>query len=109
MWWSPQSPAPDAAEQKNKTSVKNFFSKAVYSKPLCLPSAENDHRKKENDLIIDAFDFIEQGLRSKHFGVILLEVNALMVERLKVILLVLLPPDLVEASLGFPPLFLFCL
>ncbi len=57
-------------------------------------------------LIIDAFDFIQQRLRSKHFGVILFKVDALMVERLEVILLVLLPPDLVEASLGFPPLFL---
>lgn len=47
--------------KKNKTSVKKIFL-AVYSQPLCLPSAENDHRKKENDLIIDAFDFIEQGL-----------------------------------------------
>lgn len=40
--------------KKNKTSVKKNF--------LAVPSAENDHRKKENDLIIDAFDFIEQGL-----------------------------------------------
>lgn len=57
-------------------------------------------------LIINAFNFIQQGLGSKHFGVILFEVDALMVQRLEVILLVLIPPDLVEASLGFPPLFL---
>ena len=57
-------------------------------------------------LVINAFDFIQQGLGSKHFGVVLFEVDALMVERLEVILLVLLPPDLVEASLGFPPLLL---
>lgn len=57
-------------------------------------------------LIINAFDFIQQGLGSKHFGVILFEVDALMVKRLEVILLVLLPPDLVKSSLGFPPFLL---
>lgn len=62
--------------------------------------------KRKSHLIINAFDFIQQRLGSKHFGVVLFEVDALMVERLEVILLVLLPPDLVEASLGFPPLFL---
>lgn len=62
--------------------------------------------KEGTHLVINAFDFIQQGLGSKHFGVILFEVDALMVERLEVILLVLLPPDLIEASLGFPPLFL---
>lgn len=62
--------------------------------------------KGKSHLIINAFDFIQQRLGSKHFGVVLFEVDALMVERLEVIFLVLLPPDLVEASLGFPPLFL---
>lgn len=62
--------------------------------------------RKQSHLIIDAFDFIQQGLGSKHFGVVLFEVDALMVERFEVILLVLLPPDLVEASLRFPPLLL---
>lgn len=57
-------------------------------------------------LIINAFDFVQQGLGSKHFGVVLFKVDALMVKRLEVILLILFPPDLVEASLGFPPLFL---
>lgn len=57
-------------------------------------------------LVIYTFNFIQQGLGPKHFGVVLLKVDALMVERLEVILLVLLPPDLVEAALGFPPLFL---
>lgn len=60
-------------------------------------------------LIIDAFDFIQQCLGPQHFGVVLFKVDALVVERLEVILLVLLPPDLVEASLGFSPLFLFSL
>lgn len=62
--------------------------------------------KRKSHLIINAFNFIQQRLGSKHFGVVLFEVDALMVERLEVIFLVLLPPDLVEASLGFPPLFL---
>lgn len=62
--------------------------------------------KRKSYLIVNAFDFIQQRLGSKHFGVVLFEVDALMVERLEVIFLVLLPPDLVEASLGFPPLFL---
>lgn len=60
-------------------------------------------------LVVNALDFVEQRLGAKHFGVVLLEVDALMVQRLEVILLILLPPDLVEASLGFPPLFLLCL
>lgn len=60
-------------------------------------------------LIINTFDFIQQGLGPEHFGVVLFKVDALMVERFEVILLVLFPPDLVEASLGFPPLFLLCL
>lgn len=57
-------------------------------------------------LVVDAFDFVQQRLGPKHFGVVLFEVDALVVKRLEVILLVLLPPDLVEASLGFPPLLL---
>lgn len=57
-------------------------------------------------LVVDALDLVEQRLGAKHFGVVLLEVDALVVQGLEVILLVLLPPNLVEASLGFPPLLL---
>lgn len=56
--------------------------------------------------IVYAFNFIQQGLGSKHFGVVLFEVDALMIKGLEVILLILLPPDLVETSLGFPPFLL---
>lgn len=60
-------------------------------------------------LIVQSLDFIEQRFGAEHLCVILFEVNALVVQRLQVILLILLPPDLVEASLGFPPFLLFYL
>ena len=61
---------------------------------------------KGTDLVVDALDLVQQGLGAQHLGVVLLEVDALVVERLEVVLLVLLPPDLVEAPLSFPPLLL---
>lgn len=60
-------------------------------------------------LIVQSLDFIEQRFGAEDLCVVLFEVNALVVQRLQVILLILLPPDLVEASLGFPPFLLFYL
>lgn len=77
---------------------------------FCYRSIKNKSHQTDCEsgiyLIINTFNFIQQGLGPKHFGVVLFEVDALMVERFEVILLVLLPPDLVEAALGFPPLLL---
>ena len=57
-------------------------------------------------LIINTFNLIEQAFGSKGLHVILLEVDPLVVQGLEVGLLILLPPDLVEALLGFSPLLL---
>lgn len=57
-------------------------------------------------LIVDAFDLVEQALGAQCLGVILLEVHSLVVQGLEVCLLILLTPDLIEALLGLPPLFL---
>lgn len=57
-------------------------------------------------LIVDALDLIEQALGAKGLGVVLLEVHSLVVQGLEVSLLILLPPDLVEALLCLPPLLL---
>lgn len=74
--------------------------------PLAIPTVTEEKKAASAHFIVDAFDFVEQGLGAQHFGVVLLEVNALMVQRLEVILLILLPPDLIKTSLGFPPLLL---
>lgn len=57
-------------------------------------------------LVIDTLDLIEQALGAEGLGVVLFEVHGLMVQGLEICLLVLLPPDLVEALLGLPPLLL---
>lgn len=59
-------------------------------------------------LIIDTLNFIQQALGAQSFGVILLEVDSLVVQGFQIGLLILLPPNLVEALLGLPPFFLFC-
>lgn len=57
-------------------------------------------------LIIDTLNFIQQALGAQSFGVILFEVDSLVVKGLQIGFLILLSPDFVEALLGFPPLLL---
>lgn len=57
-------------------------------------------------LVVDALDFVQQALGAQGFGVVLFEVDSLVVEGLQVGFLVLLPPDLVEALLGLSPFLL---
>lgn len=59
-------------------------------------------------LVIDTLNLIQQTLGAQSFGVILLEVDCLVVQGFQIGLLILLPPNLVEALLGLPPFFLFC-
>lgn len=59
-------------------------------------------------LVINTLNFIQQALGAQSFGVILLEVDSLVVQGFQIGLLILLPPNLVEALLGLPPFFLFC-
>jgi hypothetical protein len=47
--------------------------------------------------IIQSFYFVEEGLGTESLHIILLEVDALMVQGLEVVLFILLPPDFVEA------------
>ena len=58
--------------------------------------------------IKDGLDLVEKSLGADGLGVALFEVDALVVERLEVILLILLTPHFVEPSLSLSPLFLFC-
>ncbi|CAN7950507.1 unnamed protein product, partial [Ixodes pacificus] len=58
---------------------------------------------------LHGLDLVEQALRAQELDVVLLEGDALVVQGLEVVLLVLVPPDLVEALLGLPPLLLLCL
>jgi len=48
-------------------------------------------------LIIQRFYFIEKRLGTESFNIILFEVDALVVQGLEVVLLILFPPDFVEA------------
>lgn len=59
-------------------------------------------------LVIDTLNFIQQALGAQSFGVVLLEVDSLVVQGFQIGLLILLPPDLVEALLGLSPFFFFC-
>lgn len=59
-------------------------------------------------LIVDTLNFIQQALGAQSFGVILLEVDGLVVKGLQIGFLILLPPNFVEALLGLPPFLLFC-
>ena len=59
-----------------------------------------------SDLVVDGLDFVEQRLGADGLDVVLFEVDALVVQRLQVVLLVLLAPDLVKVPLGLPPLLL---
>lgn len=58
-------------------------------------------------LVVDTLNLVKQALGPQHLCVILLKVDSLVVQRLQVVLLVLLTPYLVKASLSFSPLFLF--
>lgn len=62
--------------------------------------------KTQTHLVEDGLDLVEQALGTQRLDVRLLEVDALVVQTLQVILLVLLPPYLVEALLRLPPLLL---
>ena len=55
-------------------------------------------------LVEDGLDLVEQRLGADELDVVLLEVDALVVERLEVVLLVLLAPHLVEVALRLAPL-----
>lgn len=61
----------------------------------------------EPDLVVDGLDLIEKRLGSDGLYVVLFKVDALVVQRLQVVLLVLLAPVLVEVPLGLAPLLLF--
>lgn len=64
-----------------------------------------DGREKESVyLIVDALYLIEKTLRPQGLHVVLFEVDSLVIEGLKVSLLVLLPPNLIETLLRLSPL-----
>lgn len=52
---------------------------------------------QQTHLIIQRFYFVKKRLGTESFNIILFEIDALVVKGLEVVLLILFPPDFVEA------------